>query len=374
MRVVGLRWRMPLTIDDVVGEGIVTALVENGFGCRIIRVASRNSYPPRVAPRRPCCSARTTSTRGPPRRGGGTTPKPQVHQRSSHPHLHVRRDAAQHRPHLVGRQPRVRQEHPRDRPADPPPRRSAALRRRTGPSSRRPRRVVSAHGQECRATARDPARDRSPEQALPRHDHRDHAAEGPATVRRREGRRAVDVEADGITVRLDPPGKTPHPRLGRHPAGVLTTSAASRRRSLMAPAPITVVSRRRNTSCRPHHPRTVTTTTGHLSSTRQTHWTWNQQAANIAEIPIGSGETATETALSRRTCHPLPERVGHRPHETWHCAGPEVRHSSAVRERSICTRRPPAEAARYRRCCACRPIVRRGTSLGLRDRRIADAG
>jgi hypothetical protein len=52
-----------------------------------------------------------------------------------------------------------------------------------------------------------------------------------------ERARAVDVEADGITVRLDPPGKTPHPRLGRCPAGVLTTSAASRRRSLMAPAP-----------------------------------------------------------------------------------------------------------------------------------------
>ena len=56
----------------------------------------------------------------------------------------------------------------------------------------------------------------------------------------------------------------------------------------MAPAPITVVSRRRNKSCRPHHPHTVTTTTGHLSSTRQAHRTWNQQAANIAEIPTGA--------------------------------------------------------------------------------------
>jgi 2-oxoisovalerate dehydrogenase E1 component len=28
------------------GEGIVTALVENGFGGRIIRVASRDSYVP----------------------------------------------------------------------------------------------------------------------------------------------------------------------------------------------------------------------------------------------------------------------------------------------------------------------------------------
>ena len=67
MRVVGLRGLMPLPIDDVVreadttgrvlvvdetqhgggiGEGIVTALVENGFGGRIIRVSSRDSYVP----------------------------------------------------------------------------------------------------------------------------------------------------------------------------------------------------------------------------------------------------------------------------------------------------------------------------------------
>ena len=40
-------------------------------------------------------------------------------------------------------------------------------------------------------------------------------------------------------------------------------------------APIRVVSRRRHESCRPHHPRTVTPTTGHLSSTRQTQSTGN---------------------------------------------------------------------------------------------------
>ena len=83
MRVVGLHWLRPLTVDDVVrgaratgrvlgvdetrhgggvGQGIVTALVENGFGGRIIRVASRNGYPPRVAPRRRYCSARMTSS------------------------------------------------------------------------------------------------------------------------------------------------------------------------------------------------------------------------------------------------------------------------------------------------------------------------
>ena len=82
MRVVGLRWLMPLPVDDMVreadatgrvlvvdetrhsggvGEGIFTALVENGFGGRIIRVASRNSYVRWVTPRRLCCSARTTS-------------------------------------------------------------------------------------------------------------------------------------------------------------------------------------------------------------------------------------------------------------------------------------------------------------------------
>ncbi|HEX9230697.1 MAG TPA: transketolase C-terminal domain-containing protein, partial [Jatrophihabitantaceae bacterium] len=67
MRVVDLRWLMPLPVDDMVreanatgrvlvvdetrhsggvGEGIVTALVERGFGGRIIRVASRDSYVP----------------------------------------------------------------------------------------------------------------------------------------------------------------------------------------------------------------------------------------------------------------------------------------------------------------------------------------
>jgi hypothetical protein len=56
-----------LVVDETkhgggVGERIVTALAENGFGGWIIRVASRNSYPPRVAPRTPCCSARMTSS------------------------------------------------------------------------------------------------------------------------------------------------------------------------------------------------------------------------------------------------------------------------------------------------------------------------
>ena len=67
MRVVDLRWLMPLPVDDMireanatgrvlvvdetrhsggVGEGIVTALVERGFGGRIIRVSSRDSYVP----------------------------------------------------------------------------------------------------------------------------------------------------------------------------------------------------------------------------------------------------------------------------------------------------------------------------------------
>ena len=44
--------------------------------------------------------------------------KTQVPQRSSPLHLHLRRDAAQHRRHRVGRQPRMRPEHPRD-PAPP---------------------------------------------------------------------------------------------------------------------------------------------------------------------------------------------------------------------------------------------------------------
>ena len=67
MRIVDLRWLMPLPVDDMireanatgrvlvvdetrhsggVGEGIVTALVEGGFGGRIIRVSSRDSYVP----------------------------------------------------------------------------------------------------------------------------------------------------------------------------------------------------------------------------------------------------------------------------------------------------------------------------------------
>jgi 2-oxoisovalerate dehydrogenase E1 component len=67
MRVVDLRWLMPLPVEDMireanvtdrvlvvdetrhgggVGEGIVTALVENGFGGWIIRVSSRDSYVP----------------------------------------------------------------------------------------------------------------------------------------------------------------------------------------------------------------------------------------------------------------------------------------------------------------------------------------
>jgi 2-oxoisovalerate dehydrogenase E1 component len=83
MRVVGLHWLMPLPIDDMVGEadatgqvlvvdeirhgggvgeGIVTALVEYGFGGRIMRVATfRWVAPPGLG-----CLARTTSTRGPP--------------------------------------------------------------------------------------------------------------------------------------------------------------------------------------------------------------------------------------------------------------------------------------------------------------------
>jgi hypothetical protein len=40
-----LRGRDPGTVAAF-GEGIVTALVENGFGGRIIRVASRDSYVP----------------------------------------------------------------------------------------------------------------------------------------------------------------------------------------------------------------------------------------------------------------------------------------------------------------------------------------
>jgi hypothetical protein len=45
-----------------VGEGIVTALVENGFGDRIL-VSSRDSYVPLAAtPRRRYCSVRTTSS------------------------------------------------------------------------------------------------------------------------------------------------------------------------------------------------------------------------------------------------------------------------------------------------------------------------
>jgi len=44
-------------------------------------------------------------------------------------------------------------------------------------------------------------------------------------------------------------------------------------------APDALWSRRRNTSCRPHRPRTVTPTTGHLSSRRQAHQSWKQLAA-----------------------------------------------------------------------------------------------
>jgi 2-oxoisovalerate dehydrogenase E1 component len=64
---VDLRWIAPLPVEDVlreaaatgralvvdetrhsggVGEGVVTALVEGGFGGRIARVASRDSYVP----------------------------------------------------------------------------------------------------------------------------------------------------------------------------------------------------------------------------------------------------------------------------------------------------------------------------------------
>jgi 2-oxoisovalerate dehydrogenase E1 component len=67
LRVVDLRWLMPLPVDDIlreadatgrvlvvdetrhsggVGEGIVTALVERGFAGPIVRVASRDSYIP----------------------------------------------------------------------------------------------------------------------------------------------------------------------------------------------------------------------------------------------------------------------------------------------------------------------------------------
>ena len=97
MRVVGLRWLMPLPVDDVVrgagatgrvlvvdetkhgcgvGERIVTARVEDGFGCWIIRVASHNSYPPQVAPRTPCCLARRHRARGP--QAVGLTDRPIV--------------------------------------------------------------------------------------------------------------------------------------------------------------------------------------------------------------------------------------------------------------------------------------------------------
>jgi hypothetical protein len=55
--------------------------------------------------------------------------------------------------------------------------------------------------------------------------------------------------------------------------------------------------------------------------------------------------------LVGRVTH-FPSEIGHRPYETWHCAGLRLDIPSAVREISICTRRPPAEAARYRRCCA----------------------
>jgi len=37
----------------------------------------------------------------------------------------------------------------------------------------------------------------------------------------------------------------------------------------------------------------------------------------------------------------FPNEIGHRPHETWYCARPEARQSSAVRETSIRTGRPP---------------------------------
>jgi hypothetical protein len=61
-RVVGLRWLMPLPIDEMAGEGIVTALVENGFGGRIIGWPAATVTCRWVAPRTPCCSARTTSS------------------------------------------------------------------------------------------------------------------------------------------------------------------------------------------------------------------------------------------------------------------------------------------------------------------------
>ncbi len=86
MRIVDLRWIMPLPVDDMlreanatgrvlvvdetrhsggVGEGIVASLVERGFTGRIRRVASMDSYVPARRRGQSCCSARTTSNAPP---------------------------------------------------------------------------------------------------------------------------------------------------------------------------------------------------------------------------------------------------------------------------------------------------------------------
>ena len=141
------------------------------------------------------------------------------------------------------------------------------------------------------------------EQALSRHDHRDHAAEEPETSGGTTARESAPAQQTSRRT-ASPSASTP---LARHRTPVW---AGTRQASSPPPPPqggavswlllpVPVVSRRRNKSCRPHHPRTVTTTTGHLSSRRQARRTWNQQAAGIADIPTRC--LTRTTSLGRKT-------------------------------------------------------------------------
>jgi hypothetical protein len=124
--------------------------------------------------------------------------------------------------HLVARQPWVRGEHPRDRPADPPPRRkrspspsSSAIEQAAAPSRVRPWPRMSRH---CKSSGQGlvtgkPLRGAIIKIMPPK------GLGPPAVPRRERALRAIDVEADGITVRLDPwedaappPGPTPRRR------------------------------------------------------------------------------------------------------------------------------------------------------------------